>query len=203
MTLTQKWIPIAIASGLCAAANGMFAKLTGDDRTTTALTTSIAGAIAHFVGLSRENKIMEFGIRAVFFGLNLVFNGIMWALFTSALKRSPSTTRVSIVNTSANFLFSALLGLMVFAETLPPLWWLGAVFLVAGNFFVGRRAEGDGDGEGVVEGQREGGEEEGEEANEDDSDDDGGAEGAPLLVMRKNPGPEGKEVKEDETEADR
>jgi hypothetical protein len=124
----------------------------------------------------------------------------MWALFTSALKRSPSTTRVSIVNTSANFLFSALLGLMVFAEMLPPLWWLGAGFLVAGNFFVGRRVEGDEDGDGG----RAGGAREGEDEGDGDDSDDEGSEGAPLLVIRKNARSEGlddeeeEEVKEDE-----
>lgn len=63
----------------------------------------------------------------------------MWSLFTSALTRSPSTTRVSIVNTSANFVLTAVLGLLIFAESLPPLWWLGAALLVVGNVVIGRR----------------------------------------------------------------
>ena len=73
------------------------------------------------------------------FALNLLFNFIMWSLFTSALTRSPSTTRVSIVNTSANFVLTAVLGLLIFAESLPPLWWLGAALLVVGNVVIGRR----------------------------------------------------------------
>lgn len=63
----------------------------------------------------------------------------MWALFTRALIRSPSTTRVSIVNTSANFVLTAMLGFLIFAEALPPLWWLGASLLVVGNVIIGRR----------------------------------------------------------------
>lgn len=43
-------------------------------------------------------------------------------------------------------MLTALLGLIVFGERLPPLWWLGAGFLVAGNVVIGRRQE---DGEGV------------------------------------------------------
>ncbi|KAI4266671.1 MAG: hypothetical protein L6R38_008608 [Xanthoria sp. 2 TBL-2021] len=65
----------------------------------------------------------------------------MWALFTSALTRASSTTRVSIINTSSNFLITALLGLMIFSEQLPPLWWVGAAGLVVGNVVIGRREE--------------------------------------------------------------
>ena len=73
----------------------------------------------------------------------------MWTLFTKALARGSSTTQVSIMNTSANFVITALLGLVIFAENLPPLWWLGAALLVAGNVIIGRKDNGDkGDGDG-------------------------------------------------------
>jgi hypothetical protein len=50
-------------------------------------------------------------------------NGIMWGLFTKALTLSNSTVRVSVINTSANFVLTALLGAVVFGELLP-----GALF---------------------------------------------------------------------------
>jgi hypothetical protein len=65
----------------------------------------------------------------------------MWALFTKALARGTSTTQVSILNTSSNFMITALLGLIIFSESLPPLWFLGAALLVAGNVIIGRRDE--------------------------------------------------------------
>ena len=68
----------------------------------------------------------------------------MWALFTAALTRASSTTRVSIINTSSNFMLTAFLGLIIFRESLPPLWWLGAVGLVVGNVIIGRREEREG-----------------------------------------------------------
>ncbi|KAL8685903.1 MAG: hypothetical protein Q9218_007480, partial [Villophora microphyllina] len=110
------WLALAAASGACAAFNGVFAKLT-----TTDLTTSWSTAISTSLHLSPSNKIVEFTIRALFFTLNLLFNAIMWTLFTKALTRASSTTRVSIVNTSSNFLLTALLGLMIFKERLPAL----------------------------------------------------------------------------------
>jgi drug/metabolite transporter (DMT)-like permease len=84
----------------------------------------------------------------------------MWTLFTTALARGNSTTQVSIMNTSANFVITAILGFAIFSEALPPLWWLGAAMLVAGNVIIGRKDEGgapkeggeevvgDGDGDG-------------------------------------------------------
>jgi drug/metabolite transporter (DMT)-like permease len=66
----------------------------------------------------------------------------MWALFTKALTRGNSTTQVSIINTSSNFVITAILGFAIFSEALPPLWWLGAAMLVAGNVIIGRKDEG-------------------------------------------------------------
>lgn len=72
----------------------------------------------------------------------------MWGLFTRALTLASSTVRVSVINTSANFVITALLSLMIFSEKLPGLWWLGAALLVAGSVIIGRREE---DTKGVVE----------------------------------------------------
>ncbi|KAK9436854.1 transcription initiation factor IIA small subunit [Metarhizium brunneum] len=138
-TRTQ-WIVYAVASGACAAFNGVFAKLT-----TTELTSTLAHKLATVLSLSSHENIVEVAVRAIFFGLNLAFNGIMWTLFTQALARGTSTTQVSIINTSTNFMLTALLGLFIFAEALPPIWWAGASLLVAGNVIVGRKDEDRGE----------------------------------------------------------
>lgn len=41
-------------------------------------------------------------------------------------------------------MITAFLGLAIFSESLPPLWWLGAALLVAGNVIIGRKDEGEG-----------------------------------------------------------
>lgn len=130
------WIVLAVASGSCAAINGVFAKLT-----TTSLTSSFASSLAELLGLDEDNTYVNLALRATFFGLNIVFNIAMWALFTAALTRSSSTTRVSIVNVSSNFFITAILGAIIFVEKLPPGWWLGASLLAAGNVVIGRREE--------------------------------------------------------------
>jgi hypothetical protein len=93
----------------------------------------------------------------------------MWALFTAALTRAESTTRVSIINVSANFVITALLGWMVFGEQLRGIWWLGAAMLAGGNVVIGRREEegkknkpgeggqGEAEQEGLMRGEEGGG----------------------------------------------
>ncbi|OAQ99895.1 hypothetical protein LLEC1_02373 [Akanthomyces lecanii] len=146
-TRTQ-WIFFAMASGVCAAFNGAFAKLT-----TTDLTTSLSNAISNLIGVSEHKNVVEYAVRAMSFILNLVFNGVMWSLFTTALARGTSATQVSIMNTSTNFIVTALLGIAVFSEKLPPLWWAGASLLVVGNVITGRKNDGDesASGEATVE----------------------------------------------------
>lgn len=57
------------------------------------------------------------------------------------------------MNTSTNFIITALLGIAVFSEKLPPLWWAGASLLVGGNVITGRKNDGDesASGEATVE----------------------------------------------------
>ncbi|RPA78589.1 hypothetical protein BJ508DRAFT_416463 [Ascobolus immersus RN42] len=129
----SSWLHLAIFSGICASLNGLFAKLV-----TTTLTTSLSSSIATLFGLPADSKVIEYGVRGGFFALNLVFNGIMWGLFTAALAKGQSATQVSIVNTSSNFVLTAVLGWLVFAEKLPALWWLGASMLVGGNVLIGK-----------------------------------------------------------------
>lgn len=57
--------------------------------------------------------------RQFFFLMNLAFNAVMWGLFTRALTLASSTVRVSVINTSANFGLSAVLGALIFSEGLP------------------------------------------------------------------------------------
>ena len=81
--------------------------------------------------------MLEFLIRAIFLGLNVLCNVIMWAFFTRALTAGPSTTKVSITNTASNFLVTAILGMIVFQEAVGGLWWVGAALMGGGCVLVG------------------------------------------------------------------
>jgi hypothetical protein len=73
--MQSNWVQLAIGSGICAAVNGLFAKLT-----TTTLTSSLASALATALGIGEGggSKFVEVAVRGVFFLLNLLFNGIVW-----------------------------------------------------------------------------------------------------------------------------
>lgn len=86
----------------------------------------------------------------------------MWTLFTKALARGTSTVQVSIINTSSNFMITAVLGFIIFSESLPPLWFVGAALLVAGNVIIGRREEEEKDKGDLEGGESRGGGEEGD-----------------------------------------
>ncbi|KAK4983963.1 hypothetical protein LTR66_008647 [Elasticomyces elasticus] len=119
--------------------------------TTTTLTTSWATATSHLFSLDESSRIVELLVRGpqqAFFALNLLFTAVMWTLFTRALTLATSIMRVSIINTSANFMLTAALGALVFGESLPPMWWAGAALLVAGSVIIGRREE-EGLGKGM------------------------------------------------------
>lgn len=77
----------------------------------------------------------------MFLGMNQISNAIMWILFTRALTAASSTTQVSILNTSANFMVTAILGLIMFGEKLPLGWWAGASLLIAGTIVIGAQRE--------------------------------------------------------------
>ncbi len=63
----------------------------------------------------------------------------MWALFTRALSLSTSAVKVNVINTAANFIITALLGVLIFGESLPLLWWVGATLLITGSVIIGTR----------------------------------------------------------------
>ncbi|KAJ5898113.1 hypothetical protein N7504_008401 [Penicillium tannophilum] len=130
---TSPWILLALASGAFAALNGLFAKLTTDTNTT-----SFAQSLAHLFGLG-SSPFLELLVRGACLGLNVLCNIIMWALFTRALTAGPSTVKVSITNTSANFLATALFGMIIFREAVGGLWWVGAAMMGAGCILVGMR----------------------------------------------------------------
>ncbi|KIV99211.1 uncharacterized protein PV09_09075 [Verruconis gallopava] len=133
--LKTPWQSIAVASGTCAALNAIFAKLTTND-----LTTSLSIRVADSLYLPLQyRQYLDLVLRVAVFGISFLFTGTMWALYTKALTASPSAIRVNIVNTSSNFIVTALLGAIIFGENLPLLWWVGASFLIAGSVIISQR----------------------------------------------------------------
>ena len=107
--------------------------------TTSTQTHSIANWVSHLFGFAESSPFVELPVRVICFLLNLASNAVMWVLFTKALAAATSSTRVSVLNVSANFFVTAILGMLIFSEGLPLGWWLGASLLVAGSVVIGAR----------------------------------------------------------------
>jgi drug/metabolite transporter (DMT)-like permease len=111
-------------------------------RTTNDLTTTIATSLSSTVNIPLPPSSVEYALRVAIFAISFFFTGTMWAFYTKALSAAPSAVHANIVNTSSNFIITALLGALIFGEHLPPLWWAGAGLLVSGSVIIGRRDQG-------------------------------------------------------------
>ncbi|PYH98051.1 hypothetical protein BO71DRAFT_416655 [Aspergillus ellipticus CBS 707.79] len=134
------WLLLAIASGAFAALNGLFAKLTTDSNTVHFATSLLRFFVKADVDVDgHEYPVVIWGVRGISLTLNILSNITMWTLFTRALTASPSSTKASLTNTAANFLVTAVLGMLVFGERVGGLWWLGAGMMGVGCVVVGMR----------------------------------------------------------------
>jgi len=56
--------------------------------------------------------------------------------FNKALQQSRNTIQASIINTAANFIFTALIGLAAFDEPLSLLWSTGTALIIIGTYLI-------------------------------------------------------------------
>eukprot|EP00761_Pharyngomonas_kirbyi_P011615 gb/GECH01011641.1/.p1 GENE.gb/GECH01011641.1/~~gb/GECH01011641.1/.p1 ORF type:complete len:150 (+),score=25.13 gb/GECH01011641.1/:1-450(+) len=74
---------------------------------------------------------VEYISRFLLFFMNIVFTGMMWSNFVISMQHL-NTTTASLLNTAANFVFTAMLAVLIFDEALQVSWWLGASLMVGG-----------------------------------------------------------------------
>ncbi|KAL3275789.1 hypothetical protein HHI36_020533 [Cryptolaemus montrouzieri] len=108
-----KKIHYAFFAGICAAAASVFGKLSGLP--------------------TLDNSFI---LRLLCFTLMIFLNGCVWTLFVKALHQSESSLLATVVSNASNFLFSTLMGYIVFRETTSMLWWIGLSFILFGLFLV-------------------------------------------------------------------
>ncbi|XP_065688758.1 transmembrane protein 42 [Patagioenas fasciata] len=71
-------------------------------------------------------------LRVGWVGLVFACNAVMWTVFAKALRLSSSSAAASVTTTASNFIFSAILGKLLFGETWTPLWWVGLAVTLCG-----------------------------------------------------------------------
>ncbi|MCJ8735526.1 hypothetical protein PDJAM_G00248090 [Pangasius djambal] len=65
-------------------------------------------------------------------GLLFTCNAVMWTFLSKALRYSSSSTRTTVTTTASNFISSALLGQLIFGDSLVALWWVGVSLTLSG-----------------------------------------------------------------------
>ncbi|KAJ3244558.1 hypothetical protein HDU78_010765 [Chytriomyces hyalinus] len=116
---------LSIGSGLLAATSTLLAKLTAQASDTVQFKLPFLGLV------SVPN-------RSILVPLVVLSNIAMWAVFTRALSASSSSAAVTVLSNSANMIASALLGYVVFSESLSMRWWIGCAFVLAGSAIMNR-----------------------------------------------------------------
>ncbi|KAJ9590709.1 hypothetical protein L9F63_016225 [Diploptera punctata] len=107
----------AINGGLCAAASSLCGKLSG---------------------IQDSSILMGLTLKILLLVSMLVFNVGVWTCFVKALQNSSSSLQATVSSTAVNYIFSALLGLVVFGETTSLQWWCGASLILIGLIFISR-----------------------------------------------------------------
>jgi uncharacterized membrane protein len=129
-------VTFALLSGMSAAGASLFGKLALEERTV-AIASHVQTMLAR-LGLE-ELLDMAYTVwltRALFIGGMIAANAAMWAFFTLSLNRTSSSARVTVINSCANFCFTAIFGHLCFGEPLALRWWFGAALMAAGGVLV-------------------------------------------------------------------
>lgn len=122
-------IVLSLTSGLLAACGSLFGKLSSSP---TPFFDIFANRDPDWIETLEENELIPLTIRILFFIAMITCNTLMWLLFTRALNQSETTVQVTILNTAANFLSTALFGHALFNEYLSLRWWMGVGFICIG-----------------------------------------------------------------------
>jgi uncharacterized membrane protein len=97
---------------------------------------AIAGVFAALSGVLGKLSVTDdldlpWLLRMIFFALNPCCTVQMWRYYLKALSVAP-TPKCQVVNAGTNFAVSAILGIVIFSETINLLWMCGAALVAIG-----------------------------------------------------------------------
>lgn len=113
----------SIFSGIFAAFAGFFGKVTFDSEVIDSISTLLD---------FKYHRILQAILGLCLVGCNIC----MLQNFNKALQQSRNTIQASIINTAANFIFTALIGLAAFDEPLSLLWSTGTALIIIGTYLI-------------------------------------------------------------------
>ncbi|XP_077982116.1 uncharacterized protein LOC144437132 [Glandiceps talaboti] len=127
---------LALSAGLCAALASTCAKLAMASQAVAQLCQSTKQNYNTLEYIIPNCEGIALYLRMTCFAMIFIFNAVMWTLFVKSLRKCSSSVEATIINTAANFFFSAFLGMVLFGETLSLVWWFGASLIIVGLLFI-------------------------------------------------------------------
>ncbi|KAK3745797.1 hypothetical protein RRG08_030671 [Elysia crispata] len=128
----------ACQAGCCAALASVSAKVATSFDASRTITTGLIGILRTTIGLDLIPYAEESTMCAQLLGIAgiFLFNTVMWVLFTKSMHLCSSTLEATAFNTTSNFIFTALVGKLLFNEHLSLQWCLGSTLMVLGLIFL-------------------------------------------------------------------
>eukprot|EP00096_Caligus_rogercresseyi_P012325 TRINITY_DN5122_c0_g1_i1.p1 TRINITY_DN5122_c0_g1~~TRINITY_DN5122_c0_g1_i1.p1 ORF type:complete len:148 (+),score=15.74 TRINITY_DN5122_c0_g1_i1:180-623(+) len=122
------WIH-SVKSGLYAAICGVVGKVVYDNDIVVRLCESFSPSESLC-----DAKSVQIGIHGLLFGVLAFIHILMFEAFNKALKLSSTSLEVTVINSATNFLFTGVLGCVLFSESLGLGWVLGTSLILLGSF---------------------------------------------------------------------
>ncbi|KAI9209535.1 uncharacterized protein BJ171DRAFT_576326 [Polychytrium aggregatum] len=140
----HSYLPLALLAGLCGALASVSAKLASLSSPTSSLVHSAlclafntakacaqdgSEGLVYYIDLERALRLLS-GASV------LLWNALMWMSFTKALCLSSSSVQATVASTAANLCGSAVVGQILFRDSLSLQWWCGASLVVVGTMLM-------------------------------------------------------------------
>ncbi|XP_077300463.1 transmembrane protein 42 [Arctopsyche grandis] len=103
----------ALIAGMCAAGASLFGKLAGNSEFGFNLSISVFCLV-----------------------IMIALNAVMWTFYSKALNLSDTSIGPTVTSAAINFIFSGILGALIFGEKPSLLWWTSMCFVLVGLLFI-------------------------------------------------------------------
>ncbi|XP_054258283.1 transmembrane protein 42 [Macrosteles quadrilineatus] len=79
-----------------------------------------------------DNEVAQYIVSALCLVLMIICNAAVWTFFVKALQESPSTFIPTISVAAVNYISSALIGWLLFGESVSTMWFVGTSLIIGG-----------------------------------------------------------------------
>ncbi|CAG7659324.1 unnamed protein product [Allacma fusca] len=130
----RRGLTLALTSGVFASLAGTFGKFAMTSSETVWMCEVLSEMYSGYLPSHNYMFCSEAAIylQILAFIMMIAMNAVMWTTFVKALRNCKTSLEATVTNTAANFFSSALVGQLIFGESVSLLWWLGTLLIIFG-----------------------------------------------------------------------